>query len=101
LIVPCLYSTQPGVTGGFDGFKGYSITNHTDHNAFLQKPTSEFEQIDGGSTSSVQKASGSYILRTNNKVTAPIYFTVIINKDGSVNVLPGATKGEFNVNFNF
>jgi hypothetical protein len=91
-----------GVDAAFDTNEGFTVTNSTSQNVYLQTSSSDFETIVAGNTSKSQKAYGNYPLRVNNDTNAAIYLTIKVDSsDGSVKVSPGSQRGKFVVTSNF
>jgi hypothetical protein len=86
----------------FDTTEGFTVTNRTQQNVFLQTSSTGFETIQAGRTSTAHTAYRSYQLRVNNDTNSGIYLTIVIDvADGSVKVEPGARRGRFVVTSNF
>ncbi|KDR77681.1 hypothetical protein GALMADRAFT_267042 [Galerina marginata CBS 339.88] len=91
-----------GVFAGFDTNLGFTVTNNTVQNIYLQTSQTAFEQIAPQNASTPQTAYQNYPVRSNNNVTAPIYLTVQVSSaDGSVNVVSGTMRGNVLVTLNF
>jgi hypothetical protein len=90
------------IDAAFDTNEGFTVTNNTSQNVYLQTSSSDFETIQAGKTSKSQKAYRSYPLRVNDDTGAAIYLTITVDEsDGSVKVDPGARRGKFVVTSNF
>jgi hypothetical protein len=89
-------------SSSFDTSKGFTITNNTVKNVYLQTLSFDFEKIEPANTSTAQMEYGDYPLRADSDTNAAIYLTVEVKEsDGSVNVAPGVERGEFVVTANF
>jgi hypothetical protein len=89
-------------SSSFDPSKGFTITNNTDHNVYLETPASDFVKIEPGNASAHQKEYGSYPVRNNDDDNAPAYLTVnVSSSDGSFKIEPGTVNGELVVTTNF
>jgi hypothetical protein len=85
-----------------DPSKGFTVTNNTTQNVYLQTGTSTFEKILPGKTSTAQTASQDYPVRNNNDTNAAVYLTVSVSdSNGSLTVNPGTERGKFVVTSNF
>ncbi|KDR77680.1 hypothetical protein GALMADRAFT_155485 [Galerina marginata CBS 339.88] len=83
-----------GGGSGFDTNLGFTVTNLTNQNIYLQTSDTAFEQISPNLASTPQTVYRNYDVRSNNTTTAPIYLTVqVSSSDGSVNVVSGTIKG--------
>jgi hypothetical protein len=81
---------------------GFTVTNNTLQNVYLQKSPSDFEQIEAGQTSTAQTAYQDYPVRNSDNTNAAVYLTVkVAESDGSVTVSPGAERGKLAVTSNF
>jgi hypothetical protein len=98
LTVPRL-ENKPSV---FNTDKGFTVTNNTSQNVYLQTSSSTFEKIESGKTSTAQKAYGDYPLCNNDDTSASVYLTVKVNEDdGSVKVESGTLSADIAVTSNF
>ncbi|KIL60564.1 hypothetical protein M378DRAFT_167922 [Amanita muscaria Koide BX008] len=93
---------RPSPFSSFSSDKGFTVTNNTKHNVYLQTSDTDFVTIEAGETSSPQKASQEYPLLNNNKTNAKVYLTVKVDDgDGTFTVVPGTERGKFAVTSNF
>ena len=92
----------PEALSAFDTSEGFTVTNNTAQNVYLQTSASAFETIEPQKTSTVHTTYRSYPVRVNSNTGAAIYLTVVVDpSDGSVRVNPGPQRGKFTVTSNF
>lgn len=88
----------------FDPLAGFTVTNNSGQDVYLQTDTDTFVKIKDGDTSGAFTVSRDYDLRTDNKTDAKIYLTVKVSSwedGGGVNIVPGTEVGAFAVTSNF
>ena len=76
--------------------KGFSLTNNTGFDAYLQDPLSSSEYLANGATSGTQTALGIYsVVGSQSFQPANVYFTITV-APGNFEVLPGKkSPGKF------
>jgi hypothetical protein len=86
----------------FDPSQGFTITNNTAQNIYIQSGASTFDVVAAGQVSSAYTTSGNYPVRNDNNANAEIYLTVVVSdSDGSVKIESGTLKGSFVITTNF
>ncbi|PPQ90845.1 hypothetical protein CVT25_007380 [Psilocybe cyanescens] len=90
------------VLAGFDTNNGFTVTNNTAQNIYLQTSASAFSTILPGQSSSAQTAYFNYAVRNNNTTNSAVYLSINVSSaDGSVNVVSGTLRGSIGVNIAF
>lgn len=90
------------VKSGFDTAQGFTVTNNTPQNVYLQPPSGAFEKIEPGKVSTAHKDYGNYPLHVNDNTNSPIYLTIQVDlNSGSFTVNSGTQRGAFAVASNF
>ena len=87
---------------GFNPDLGFSITNNTTQNIYVQTPSGTFDLVLANNTSDAYKGYGSYPVRNNGNVNAQIYMTVVVDaSDRSVRLNSGTLIGPLTITTNF
>jgi len=95
-------ATETPQYSSFNPGYGFTVTNNTSQNVYLQKPNVKFDTIVAGDTSTNQMDYGTYTVRNNNNINASVYLTVKVDEgNGSVAINSGTQKGAFVVTSTF
>lgn len=90
------------VLAGFDTTRGFTITNNTGQNVYLQTSQTKFVTISSGATSDAQTAWWYYAVRNDDNSSADIFLTIkCFVSTKSVHIVPGTIKGDFAITVNF
>jgi hypothetical protein len=86
----------------FDPTQGFTITNNTPQNIYIQSGANNFDVVAAGQVSGAYTNYGNYPVRNNNNANAAIYLTVVVAAaDSSVNINSGTLRGHFIITTSF
>lgn len=86
----------------FDSNKGFTVTNNTVQNVYVEDTDNSFEKVPAGKTSKAYKSDGDYNVRVNDEQDAKVYLSITVDAaNGDFKVAAGTQRGKFAVNCNY
>jgi hypothetical protein len=89
-------------TSAVDRTQGFTITNNTSQNVYIQSGANKFDVVKAGCPSVAYTASWSYSVHNDSSAGAPVYLTVVVSgAENSVNIKSGSLVGSLTITTNF